>query len=71
MIFKFAFFDISEMWEMLKSKFDILKWEESWVKLKRSKKIKDAHMVVRGANDHLIEFHLIEIVIFHLIESFN
>ena len=23
------------------------------------------------ANDHLIEFHLIEIVIFHLIESFN
>jgi hypothetical protein len=48
MIFKFAFFDISEMWEMLKSKFDILKWEESWVKLKRSKKIKDAHMVVRG-----------------------
>ncbi len=23
MIFKFAFFDISEMWEMLKSKFDI------------------------------------------------
>ncbi len=24
-----------------------------------------------SANDHLIEFHLIEIVIFHLIESFN
>jgi hypothetical protein len=27
--------------------------------------------VLKPANDHLIEFHLIEIVIFHLIESFN
>ena len=27
--------------------------------------------VEKQANDHLIEFHLIEIVIFHLIESFN
>ncbi len=28
-------------------------------------------VVLNRANDHLIEFHLIEIVIFHLIESFN
>ena len=28
-------------------------------------------LLLNLANDHLIEFHLIEIVIFHLIESFN
>jgi hypothetical protein len=35
------------------------------------KTFKLIELVLMAANDHLIEFHLIEIVIFHLIESFN
>jgi hypothetical protein len=33
--------------------------------------LKSGKIIIIMANDHLIEFHLIEIVIFHLIESFN
>ena len=47
------------------------KWKKKIGNLDCQSQTTSPQTLLAWGNDHLIEFHLIEIVIFHLIESFN